>query len=109
MGEFIDIYRRERAGGTMLDLLCKDVIDKVGTYSISKILEDKDNYCFYFSDVYGNAVDLMPMCISKVDKTEQVNSDIEVNGKECDIPLKFMSYKNMVIKKLQECYQKEGK
>lgn len=86
----------------MLDLLCKEVTDRVGVYYISEIRKHDDTYCFCFSDKFGNAIDMMPLCIDEKNGIEQDYSEILIDGEECEIPREYMPYKNMVIINLQK-------
>jgi len=92
----------------MLSTLCEEITNQVGVYYISRILKSENSYCFYFSDKYGNSVDMMPLCINGNDKTEQAyQNNIEADGEECEVPIEYMPYKNMVVNKLQESYSQE--
>lgn len=86
----------------MLDVLCKEITNRVGVYYISEIRKCDDVYCFCFSDKFGNAIDMMPLCIDEKNGIEQDYSEILIDGKECEIPKEYMPYKNMIIEKLQE-------
>lgn len=92
----------------ILNFICEKITTQIGDVYISKIYENEKNYCFYFSDKYGNNLDILPLCVDKLTGKETEDYNIELDGNECDIPEKYKTYKEVIIEKICQNFGKDN-
>lgn len=81
------------------------------SYYISSILENDKAYCIYLTDIYGNDIDELPICVYKSTYTrcdDKDALDVELSDTKCEIPEECLSNRGKVKKLIIEEYKKKG-
>ncbi len=86
----------------MIELICKELSKQIKDLHIQRITQNDESILIYLSDLYGNNLDMLPLCFDKNGNEMNIDIDYDPSGVDLDIPEKYDTFRNRVYDRLVE-------